>query len=112
MTSHRGKVFYQNELAGYIEQAEGEYVFQYTPEYISAANARPISLTLPLQSEAYRSPILFPFFDGLIPEGWLLNIAVENWKLHAKDRMSLLLALCHDCIGAVHVLPITKAGAS
>ncbi len=42
--------------------------------------------------------------DGLIPEGWLLNIAETNWKIDRKDRMSLLLALCNDCIGDVKII--------
>jgi serine/threonine-protein kinase HipA len=49
---------------------------------------------------------MFPFFDGLIPEGWLLNIAEKNWKLRPRDRMGLLLACCKDCIGAVSVHPV------
>ncbi len=48
---------------------------------------------------------MFPFFDGLIPEGWLLDVAVDNWKLKSTDRMGLLLACCKDCIGAVSVIP-------
>ena len=46
---------------------------------------------------------MFPFFDGLIPEGWLLDVAEENWKLDRRDRMGLLLACCRDCIGAVSI---------
>jgi len=46
---------------------------------------------------------LFSFFDGLIPEGWLLDIAEKNWKLDPRDRMGLLLACCRDCIGAVSI---------
>jgi serine/threonine-protein kinase HipA len=48
---------------------------------------------------------MFPFFDGLIPEGWLLNIAVRTWKLDQRDRMGLLLTVCRDPIGAVRVFP-------
>jgi len=47
--------------------------------------------------------VLFPFFDGLIPEGWLLNIAVHNWKIKPYDRFGLLMTLCKDCIGCVSV---------
>jgi len=46
---------------------------------------------------------MIPFFDGLIPEGWLLEIAVENWKLNPRDRMNLLLTLCQDNIGDVSI---------
>ena len=56
--------------------------------------------------EPYWDKVLFPFFDGLIPEGWLLDIAEKNWKIDVRDRMSLLLACCKDCIGAVGVEPI------
>ena len=38
-----------------------------------------------------------------IPEGWLLDIAEETWKLNPRDRMGLLLACCRDCIGAASV---------
>jgi serine/threonine-protein kinase HipA len=48
--------------------------------------------------------MLFPFFDGLIPEGWLLNIAQEHWKIDPRDRMALLVACCKDCIGVVSVI--------
>lgn len=46
------------------------------------------------------------FFEGLIPEGWLLDIASKSWKINTNDRMGLLLACCQNCIGAVSVEPI------
>jgi serine/threonine-protein kinase HipA len=51
---------------------------------------------------------MLPFFDGLIPEGWLLQIAIENWKLNSRDRMSLLLTLCKDCIGDISIVKKEK----
>ena len=68
--------------------------------------AEAISLTMPLSEKPYNEKILFPFFDGLIPEGWLLEIAEKSWKINRRDRMSLLLACCKDCIGSVCVVPI------
>ena len=67
----------------------------------------PISLTMPVLALPYRSDNMFPFFDGLIPEGWLLDIAQSNWKINPRDRMSLLLACCKDCIGAVSIVDIS-----
>jgi len=63
---------------------------------------------MPVTHTPYKDKRLFPFFEGLIPEGWLLNIASENWKINRNDRMGLLLACCHNCIGAVSVEPIIK----
>jgi len=93
--------------AGWLTQDENGYHFQYDPAYLEKA-LQPVSLTLPLQEAPFRSLVLFPFFDGLIPEGWLLNIAERNWKLNPRDRMGLLLACCRDCIGAVSVLPVIE----
>jgi serine/threonine-protein kinase HipA len=93
----------QDITAGYLTQDENGYSFEYETNYYDNFNSKPISLTLPLQKENYTSKTLFPFFDGLIPEGWLLEIAENNWKINPRDRMGLLLACCKDCIGAVSV---------
>jgi serine/threonine-protein kinase HipA len=93
----------EDQLAGWLTQDEQGYRFQYDQTYAAQPHARPVSLTLPLRDAPYSSNVLFPFFDGLIPEGWLLDIAQKNWKLNPRDRMGLLLACCKDCIGAVSV---------
>ena len=94
----------EDQLAGWITQDEQGYHFVYDQAYAAQPGARrPVSLTLPLREAPYTSNVLFPFFDGLIPEGWLLDIAQKNWKLNPTDRMGLLLACCKDCIGAVSV---------
>ena len=74
----------------------------------SLEKAKAVSMTLPLQEEAYTSPVLFPFFDGLIPEGWLLDVALRNTDISILDRMALLLTCCKDCIGAVSVIPLEE----
>lgn len=92
-----------NQLAGWLTQDAQGYHFVYDKAYLLHPQARPVSLTLPLQEAAFTANVLFPFFDGLIPEGWLLDIAEKNWKINPRDRMGLLLACCKDCIGAVSV---------
>ena len=102
----KGNVYYKNILAGAIVENEEGYTFQYDTIFLSTASVKPVSLTLPIQKHPYQSKVLFPFFDGLIPEGWLLDIAIANWKINARDRFGLLLCLCKDCIGCVSVQPI------
>jgi serine/threonine-protein kinase HipA len=99
----KGLVYYKNRLAGIISEDDDGYFFHYDKIFMQADDAKPISLTLPFQNEQYQSKVLFPFFDGLIPEGWLLNIAVANWKINSRDRFGLLLTLCRDCIGCVSI---------
>lgn len=101
----KGKVFYQDQLAGYISETDEGYEFVYDEAYLNTANPKPVSLTLPIRKERYVSKVLFPFFDGLMPEGWLLNIAVDYWKIKSNDRFELLLATCSDAIGAVSIIP-------
>jgi serine/threonine-protein kinase HipA len=101
----RGMVFYKNELAGMVWQDDDGYGFRYDKKYLEG-NGAPVSHTLPLRAEPYLGKTMFPFFDGLIPEGWLLNITIKNWKLDNGDRMGLLLTACKDCIGAVSIEPL------
>lgn len=102
----QGKVYYKDFLAGTItETNEGDYVFQYDATYVESHPSKFITFTMPVRNEVYTDNKLFPFFEGLIPEGWLLDIASKNWKINRNDRMGLLLACCQNCIGAVSVVP-------
>lgn len=102
----QAEVHMHDQVAGLLKQDEQGYTFAYTPDYLAWAAAEPVSLTLPLRKQPYVERVLFPFFDGLIPEGWLLDVAERNWKLNVRDRMGLLLACCRDCIGAVSIHPL------
>ena len=102
----QAEIYRKDILAGILTEDGGEYRFCYDEAYLAREDAQPVSLTLPLQAQAFASPVLFPFFDGLIPEGWLLNITTKNWKVNANDRMGLLMACCKDCIGAVGVVEV------
>lgn len=103
----QGKVFYQDRFAGIITETEdGEYLFEYDEEYVTKFPKDEISFSFPVHNKVYKEKRLFPFFEGLIPEGWLLDIASENWKINKNDRMGLLLACCKNCIGAVSVQPL------
>lgn len=101
----QANIYFKDTLAGLLIEDEYGYTFTYNADYL-ANDGKPISLTFPKQSEPFHSDTLFAFFDGLIPEGWLLDIAQENWKIDNRDRMSLLLACCQDCVGAVSVKEI------
>ena len=102
----KAEIHMGGRLAGILEEQDRCYVFTYDSSYLAEEDAHAISLSLRLRAEAYGDKRLFPFFDGLIPEGWLLDIAEQTWKLNPRDRMGLLLACCRDCIGAVSVVAV------
>ena len=98
MVGRKAIVYWQDRAAGRLsEEAEG-YAFEYFEAYRQDPAARAISFTLPLAEESFISRTMFPFFDGLIPEGWLLDVAVHSWKLDPRDRMGLLMTCWQrDC---------------
>ena len=106
----QAEIFYNDILAGVLtETDDGEYTFSYDVKYIQQHPAQFITFTMPVGGKTYSEKRLFPFFDGLIPEGWLLDIASKSWKINPNDRMGLLLACCRNCIGAVDVKSITAS---
>ncbi|MDE6444784.1 MAG: HipA N-terminal domain-containing protein [Muribaculaceae bacterium] len=101
----RAKVFINSTLAGILTEDDMGYEFLYDSDFLKSDKAEAVSITLPLSEKTYRDKVLFPFFDGLIPEGWLLDIAEQSWKISARDRFSLLLACCKDCIVNISIIP-------
>ncbi len=100
-------VKYNNIKAGLLtEEDNGEYLFVYDENYFQTYPEQFITFNMPVRKMPYRSNRLFSFFDGLVPEGWLLNIAAKSWKINKSDRMGLLMACCQNAIGAVSVHPV------
>lgn len=104
----QAEIFYKEILAGILTETDGgEYTFLYDQSYAAKYPKQFITFTMPVSEKLFVEKRLFPIFEGLIPEGWLLEIAAKNWKLNQNDRMGLLLACCRNSIGAVSVKPIT-----
>ena len=97
--TRQADVFYRNRLAGRLTELPDGYRFVYDESYLADGPA--ISLTLPLQAEPFESETLFPFFAGLVPEGWYLHIVSPTIKVDEHDTFGLLMKTCGDCIGAV-----------
>ncbi len=105
----QAKILFDSIFCGILtETDDGEFTFKYDEEYVRKYPDQFITFTMPVRNEEYKDKRLFAFFEGLIPEGWLLDIASKNWKINPNDRMGLLLACCQNCIGAVSVQPIPE----
>ena len=101
----RGVVSLSGQRVGEIEETELGSRFAYDSDWLASPQAVPISHTLPLRAEPYESRGLHPFFENLLPEGWLLELATTKLKIAKDDSFGVLLATCADCIGAVEVRP-------
>jgi serine/threonine-protein kinase HipA len=100
-----GNVMLAGKFVGTIEEDEGQTTFMYSPSWLARADAVPVSLTLPLREEPFVSQGLHPFFENLLPEGWLLDVTTKKLKVSKDDPFGLLLATCGDCVGAVEIEP-------
>ncbi|MET0594441.1 MAG: HipA N-terminal domain-containing protein [Polyangiaceae bacterium] len=104
--NRRGEVRIDGERVGVIEETERGSRFRYDRAWLTKKDARAVSLTLPLEEEVFESRGLLPFFENLLPEGWLLELSTAKLKISKDDAFGLLLATCADCIGAVEIMPL------
>ena len=99
----RARISLDGKPVGTLEETPRGTRFSYLETWISEAANPPISLTMPVRATPYEAAGLLPFFENLLPEGWLLEIATEKLKIAKDDAFGLLLATCADCVGAVEV---------
>lgn len=101
----KANVYLGSQYVGQLEELDRGHRFTYDEEYLKSEEPEPVSLTLPIRAEPYETEReLHPFFDGLIPEGWLLQLALGVHKLELRDRFGLLLATGTDPIGAARII--------
>ena len=93
------------ELAGWLQESgdRREISFSYDPAWLNKPDAVPVSLTLPLSDETTTTRGLHPFFENLLPEGWLLELSTKKLRLSKDDEFGILLATCADTVGAVGI---------
>ncbi|MFC1628687.1 HipA N-terminal domain-containing protein [Gemmatimonadota bacterium] len=87
--------------AGVLEESEDRKTYRF--EYYADYSGPPISLTMPVKEKTFEYDHLPPFFDGLLPEGSLLDALLVQKKLDAKDYLGQLLIVGQDPVGAVTV---------
>lgn len=102
----RAEVRLDGEPVGLLEETETGTQFLYDPAYLRKSDAVPLSPTLPVQGGQFASLGLLPFFDNLLPEGWLLDLASQQHHIDRSDGMGLLLHTGIDCIGAVEIIAL------
>jgi serine/threonine-protein kinase HipA len=109
MGLRRALVRLDGRRVGVLEEVESGTRFTYDDAWVARKDAVPVSLTLPVREEPYVSKGLHPFFENLLPEGWLLEISTTKFKVSKDDAFRLLVATCADCAGAVEVVPEREA---
>lgn len=99
----RCKVYVHNIEAGeLIETDEGEFTFTYHKGY----SGDPVSLTMPVRKESYKSAFLFPTFFNMLSEGANRQIQSQLFHIDENDDFGIMMATAGtDTIGAVTIKP-------
>jgi len=93
-------VFNHGVYAGrFIEQDDGGYAFIYDEAY----QGSPISLTMPVIQKQFFFDAFPAFFDGVLPEGVMLEALLKSAKLDRSDYFGQLVQVGHDLVGSVTV---------
>ena len=96
-------VYYNNILAGYLLQNGRRFAFLYDPQYVASRNPS-IALDMPKKKRFFSSPYLFPYFQGLLPEGANKSFFCDRLGIPRSDKFMMLLKLAnYETIGAVTV---------
>lgn len=106
MRHRQALVLLDGQRVGILEETQGGTRFRYDAGWLAAKDASPVSLTMPLRAEPYEARGLLPFFENLLPEGWLLELSTAHLKIPKDDAFGLLCAVGKDTAGAVEVLPL------
>ncbi len=100
------QVYYNGTLAGTLSKTDNMYSFVYNQDYLNIPGSRPVSITLPLQKEPYKSEQLFPVFVNRLSEGANKKIQARMLKIDENDFFGLLLATAGgDGIGPITLKP-------
>ncbi len=96
----KARVFVLGVEAGVLEMLNGgKFNFTYLANYQGA----PVSLTMPLATQTYTFDNFPPFFEGLLPEGAMLEALLRKYKLDGNDYFEQLMKVGKDVVGAVTI---------
>lgn len=97
----KADIFVQGKRASVFEENEKgrRYRFAYFDDYAGL----PISLTMPVHERTFNFDRFPPFFDGMLPEGVLLDALLKRRKIDCNDYFSQILAVGENLVGTVIV---------
>ena len=88
--------------------AQGQHEFRYEQAWVDAEDARPISLSMPLQppEAPYRGALVESFFENLLPDSTDIRRRIQTrFGTASTSAFDLLVEIGRDCVGAIQLLP-------
>ena len=97
----KAKVFADGIFAGYLIEWEKNRRYEFA--YLEGYSGPSISLTMPLTQRVYHFDRFPPFFDGFLPEGFMLDALLQKAKLDRDDRFEQLVRVGGEMVGNITV---------
>jgi serine/threonine-protein kinase HipA len=96
----KARILINNIEAGVFEKLNNnEYTFTYHSDYLGP----PVSLTMPLTKKIYEFNMFPSFFEGLLPEGIMLEALLRKYKIDRNDYFGQLMQIGQDVVGTVTI---------
>jgi serine/threonine-protein kinase HipA len=93
-------IYVQDHFAGVLEELSDE---KFRFSYVEGYHGAPVSLTMPVKNSVYEFNGFPSFFEGLLPEGFMLEALLRKFKLDKNDYFGQLIQVGNDLVGAVTV---------
>lgn len=96
-------LFYRHRPVADLPVETGEAQLTYRADWLQAADAFPVSLSMPPRREAWPSDRLTPWLMNLLPEGEPLRAMTRALGMSAEDILGLISETGGDLAGALRV---------
>src|SRR5580658_8220234 len=97
----RANVLVNGCLAGELQEIKKGKNYRFV--YFDSYKGLPVSLEMPISQSVYEFDHFPPFFEGLLPEGFMLDGLLRQAKIDRNDLMSQIIAVGRDLVGNVTV---------
>lgn len=102
--AHELDVWLFADRIGSLYLVDGRLNFRYLPEWLSRPDAKQLSISLPLQAEAFDDRQTRPFFAGLLPDGQMRRLIAQRFQVSSQNDFALLDHMGGECAGAVTLM--------
>lgn len=100
-TMKKARVLVDGIPAGELLELERGRLYRFN--YFEAYNGPSVSLTMPATVRSYDYDKFPPFFEGVLPEGLMLEGLLKYAKIDRSDLMTQLITVGGDLVGNVTV---------
>ena len=100
-TVKQADVFVNKVLAGRLQEIERGKKYRFV--YLDGYQGDSISLEIPRDMQVWEFDRLPTFFDGVLPEGMMLEALLKLRKIDRDDYITQLIAVGEDLVGNVTI---------